>query len=164
MGLRLHAFWLAIALHAGAIWAAVGPLVGVLIGSLLTARSQRKQWLYDKKQAEYREVLDALQVYRWRLLNRLATILPAGIVAVGARTDKEEREAVAEAEVSLNNILADRLFIRGALEQTKVREDLRKFRSTLAPHDENSISHSSEVLGDLHRRIVDAAERDLNVR
>lgn len=43
-----------------AIWAAVGPMVGIGLGYLLTSRQQRKQWLQDKRREEYRELLSAL--------------------------------------------------------------------------------------------------------
>lgn len=43
-----------------AIWAAVGPMVGLGLGYLLTTRQQRKQWLIDKRREEYRELLGAL--------------------------------------------------------------------------------------------------------
>jgi hypothetical protein len=38
----------------------LGPLVGVLIGGLLTRSAQRRQWLADHKRAEYRELLSVL--------------------------------------------------------------------------------------------------------
>ena len=56
-----------------AIWAAVGPLVGVVVGGFLTAWWQRRQWILDNKAREYREALDALEAYRRSLLNHLAT-------------------------------------------------------------------------------------------
>lgn len=43
-----------------AIWAAVGPMVGIGLGYLLTTRQQRKQWLIDKRREEYQELLSAL--------------------------------------------------------------------------------------------------------
>jgi hypothetical protein len=42
------------------IWAAVGPMVGIGLGYLLTSRQQHKQWLQDKRREEYRELLSAL--------------------------------------------------------------------------------------------------------
>src|SRR5438067_2224291 len=96
------------------IWAAIGPLIGVLVGAWLTARWQRKRWIQDNKKAEYREVLDTLQKYRWHLLNHLA-VVGGPLVAEDARTHEERRAAFADAEVSVSNCLADRLFIRESL-------------------------------------------------
>lgn len=42
------------------IWAAVGPLVGILVGHYLTASWQRKQWIADNQKDEYRRVLAGL--------------------------------------------------------------------------------------------------------
>jgi hypothetical protein len=42
------------------VWTAVGPLLGVLIGGYLTARSQSRKWVADGKKEEYREVLSAI--------------------------------------------------------------------------------------------------------
>jgi len=42
------------------VWAIVGPLVGILLGSWLTTRNQRRQWLLDNKRSEYRELLTTI--------------------------------------------------------------------------------------------------------
>jgi uncharacterized membrane-anchored protein YjiN (DUF445 family) len=42
------------------IWAAVGPLIGVMLGSYLTVRGQRRQWIADNKKQEYSELLTTL--------------------------------------------------------------------------------------------------------
>jgi len=39
-----------------ALWAGVGPLVGVLIGAYLTNHIQRRLWLADHKRQEYQEL------------------------------------------------------------------------------------------------------------
>jgi membrane protein YqaA with SNARE-associated domain len=39
---------------------AIGSLVGVVIGHLLTRSWQHKQWLLDNKKQEYRELLSNL--------------------------------------------------------------------------------------------------------
>jgi len=145
------------------IWAAIGPLIGVLVGAWLTARWQRKRWIQDNKRAEYREVLDALQKYRWHLLNHLA-VVGGPLVAEDARTHEERRAALADAEVSVSNCLADRLFIRESLARTKVREDLRKFQAGLDKIDESSVTRSIEVLTEFHERILKAADEDLGLK
>ena len=46
------------------MWNAIGPLVGVVIGALLTPwiawRWQHRQWSLDNKKQEYRDLLDGL--------------------------------------------------------------------------------------------------------
>jgi hypothetical protein len=43
-----------------AVWAAVGPLVGVRYGNELSQRSARRQWLADERTKEWRELLSTL--------------------------------------------------------------------------------------------------------
>lgn len=42
------------------VWAAIGPLAGVLIGALLASRIQRRQWLADRKREEYHKLISAI--------------------------------------------------------------------------------------------------------
>jgi len=142
-----------------AIWAAIGPLVGVVIGAWLAAHWQAKRWIQDNKTAEYRQLLDALQTYRWRLLNHLALVSAGPIYAV----DPKEQRALADAEVSLSNCLADRLFVRNQLSRSRVREEFREFQAA-SRGDRDSISDAIEVLSDFHERILEGAEKDLRLK
>lgn len=59
------------------IWGAIGPLAGILVGHFLTRSWQSRQWLLDRRNEEWRELLTALseslrmsvRVYPGRLLN-----------------------------------------------------------------------------------------------
>jgi len=42
------------------IWAIVGPIIGILLGSWLTTRNQSRHWLLDNKRSEYRELLTTI--------------------------------------------------------------------------------------------------------
>ena len=42
------------------LWAAVGPVVGILVGAYLTKQWQREQWLADNRKEECRELLSAI--------------------------------------------------------------------------------------------------------
>jgi len=64
-----HVNWSVVGKVAYAIWAAVGPLIGVLIGSFLTSRTQRAHWLADNKKQEYRELLTVLSEAYTQLLH-----------------------------------------------------------------------------------------------
>lgn len=140
------------------IWAVVGPLVGVLIGAWLAARWQRRQWIQDNKKVEYRQMLDAVQAYRWHLLNHLAAVTGPP-VAIDARTYHEEATALVRSKAALNNCVADRLFIREQLARTKVKEDLGNFLQTMDQVSEATIN----ALEKFHDRIVQAAEADLHL-
>lgn len=43
-----------------ALWAAIGPLLGIILGHVLSRSSQQRQWQQDNRKQEYRELLDAL--------------------------------------------------------------------------------------------------------
>jgi hypothetical protein len=43
-----------------AIWATIGPLVGIVAGHYLTRSWQREQWLLDQRKNEIRELIAAL--------------------------------------------------------------------------------------------------------
>jgi len=47
-----------------AIWAAVGPLVGIYVGHHLLRSQQRRQWLADNRIQEWREVMTTLHKSR----------------------------------------------------------------------------------------------------
>jgi len=42
------------------LWTSIGPLIGVIIGQLLSRSSQRDQWILDQRKQEARELLAAL--------------------------------------------------------------------------------------------------------
>jgi len=43
-----------------AVWASVGPLVGVLVGALLARSWDRRKWINENRKQEYRELLTTL--------------------------------------------------------------------------------------------------------
>lgn len=145
-----------------AIWAAVGPLVGVIIGAWLAGRSQHRQWVRDSKKAEYREVLDALGAYRWMLLDYHARVA-GGVVARDPKEVHGLEKDLGEAQVRLHNALNDRLFIRRALVRRHVWEEFQSFVRKLNDVKAPEISQLIQALGGVRSKIVEAAERDLGL-
>src|SRR5713226_10620517 len=88
-----------------AVWAAVGPLVGVIIGAWLSARWQRTKWILDNKTTEYRGILDALNSYRWWLVNFHA-LCGGVLVADSAKVKYDDRIMFAQAQDALTNAFA----------------------------------------------------------
>jgi len=95
------------------VWAIVGPLIGVALGSWLTTRNQRKHWIADNKKDEYRELL--------RVLNASTKTISNFHAQMGFRSGEEERkteEAKDEALIAIET----RLFIRDEILKIKLRE------------------------------------------
>jgi len=91
------------------LWAAVGPLVGILIGHYLVRSWQRRQWLADNQKEEYRKVLAGL--------NRLHMLLTKQSCG---KNVQELELAMEEISIALNTSL----FITDFLEKTKVAGDV----------------------------------------
>src|SRR5712692_8308724 len=89
----LMPLWVTISLT---LWAAVGPLVGILIGHYLVRSWQRRQWLADNQKEEYRRVLAGL--------NRLNMVLAQQ--HSNRNVDAQEtKQAMEEINVALNTSL-----------------------------------------------------------
>jgi len=66
------------------IWAAIGPLLGIVIGHYLTRSWQRSQWIADNQKEEYQKVVAGLNRLNMILVDQhsdghfdIATIKPA---------------------------------------------------------------------------------------
>lgn len=150
-----------------AVWAALGPLIGVIVGGLLTAWWQRRQWILDNKKAEYRELLDALSAYRWRLLNyqaKYGTTLIENECAGDPVEKSAEKIALAEAMTALDNDLADRIFAFHAIEECGISEDMKKFQQNLISRPPPTIDETTRSLLDMRRKVLQTAQRDLKLK
>lgn len=54
-------------------WGCIGPLVGLLVGHVMTRSWQREQWLRDSKKQEYKELLTSLTIASVDLIEFLAS-------------------------------------------------------------------------------------------
>lgn len=106
----LFPWWLALAF---AIWAAVGPLVGLVAGHFLARPWQKKQWRLDNETQEYRELLDALS---GAYLSLAKTELLPGTDRVKSTPEPSETEDAAY------RLLNDRIFIASKLRGENVLE------------------------------------------
>jgi hypothetical protein len=89
-----------------AVWAAVGPLVGIYIGHRLLQDQHRRQWLADNKINEWREVITTLQ--------RSLTTIVAYDATTHLMTLEEKKAAmpsVLSARRDALEVLGNRLFI-----------------------------------------------------
>lgn len=102
-----------------AVWAAVGPLVGVRYGSELSKRAQREQWINDNAKQECREVLSTLTT-AFAVIVRYHAV-PISGPPISAQDSGEMRERDEVERRSLET-LHSRLFIADELEKRQIRE------------------------------------------
>jgi hypothetical protein len=118
----LMPLWLTLTLT---IWAAIGPMVGLLTGHLLSRSSQRKHWIADCKKQEYGELLRALMRHHFLLEDYLGS--PGPMVGELERHIKEREE---EAAIVIKN----RIFLRRQIESLGLYErwgrSIKEFRKT----------------------------------
>ena len=93
------------------IWAALGPLLGIVVGHYLTRSWQRRQWIADNQKEEYRKLLAGL--------NRLNMVLIQDHTNQNVGT-QEIKDAMEEISMALNTSL----FIVDFLEGSKVVDDV----------------------------------------
>src|SRR6267378_2982277 len=95
------------------IWAALGPLVGVYYGHVLSKRWQKEHWIAENKKQEYRELLTTLTRTFGSIVN-----ISLAMIAHGP----EEQRAHAEMEAQALMTIRDRIFIAGELREMKLGE------------------------------------------
>ncbi len=83
------------------LWGVIAPLVGILVGHFLTRAWQRAQWLQDKRNEEWRELLTALAESLRVELN----IYPMRPL------DSDEQREIVNAHADCFRVIRDRLFI-----------------------------------------------------
>ena len=83
-----------------AIWGAIGPMIGIIVGHFLTRSWQQKQWMLDQRNEEWRELLTAL-----------STSLRASLKIYPARAlSPEEQREIVEAQAECFRVIRDRVF------------------------------------------------------
>jgi hypothetical protein len=127
------------------IWAIVGPLVGILLGSWLTTKNQQRHWLLDNKRSEYRELLTSIADAGSKLL-----VFWGGnpIVATG-----EEQFMIGETARQSGDVIYNRLFISHEVEKMDL---LKRWESAI---DVLRRSHNVDVFGKSMDQIMDDIRR-----
>lgn len=97
------------------MWNAIGPLVGVVIGALLTPwiawRWQHRQWSLDNRKQEYRDLLDGLFQASEEIIKARPNI--------SAGVSQELMDAVWKG----NRLVRDRIFVASAIRAARIPED-----------------------------------------
>jgi hypothetical protein len=118
--------WKFIGEYSGRAWAAIGPLVGVLVGAYLAGRRQKQEWLADNKKEEYRELVASIT----KCLTAYVQIYAVQTV----RSGDDERTIMA-GDANFAEVVRSRLFIGESVRRLdvsrrfmKIKGDFRKNR------------------------------------
>ena len=141
--------------------AIVGPLVGVVIGALLTQHWQRKKWILDNKAAEYRGIFDALNALRFEVTTYYAKYKFAQVV-VPAQKQYDDKIAFAKAVAATSNAFADRIFTRLAVEKCAARRGWNELAGKLGK--EAPFEELDKMMDDIHGKLVRAVTEDLKIK
>jgi hypothetical protein len=110
------------------VWPAIGPLIGVLVGAYIANRNQRKQWIEDKKQSEYRELLSTLH----RNSMKMAALVGAPHRQPGlTATEQDEYD---ELNRETTQVIDDRIFIAKEITDLDIRKEWVEVEYALAKH------------------------------
>jgi hypothetical protein len=145
-----------------AAWAAVGPLVGVIIGAWLAARWQRKKWILENKASEYRGILDALNSYRLLLAEYHASYR-GSISGVDVTERRDAQLALGRAQDAVSNAFADRIFTRLAVSQSDAGRDWSTHAAQKLPDKMANFWVEPKLLDSVHDKLVEASQDDLKL-
>jgi hypothetical protein len=145
------------------IWAAVGPLIGVFIGSWLAARWQQRHWVQDNKKVEYRTVLDAFDKFRWRLTHQIAKYAENPFAADATGEKRAEQELVMEALSSVMGALTNGILIRKAVLDSGVFQRLQNVYHDMESNAAPDIAQVSRAVAEIQLKLLQTAWHDLRL-
>lgn len=102
-----------------AIWAYIGPLVGIAFGHWLSRAWQFKQWKLENRRQEYREVLTALAT-AYTAMQRYIVEPNRGKMRVDLSEQTESERRLEQAKLESFRVLQDRIAIAQELESTDI--------------------------------------------
>ena len=138
-----------------AIWAAVGPLVGIYVGHHLLRSQHRRQWLADNRIQEWREVITTLNK---------SLVLITQFDAVRDLSTIEEKvaamPAVLDARALALSVLSNRIFIAKEVRHHKMFDKWKKAVEEFDGH--HDAEKFGTLFGELTHLIGQEAKADIN--
>lgn len=132
-----------------AVWAALGPLLGVWTGAYIADRNQRRQWISNCKKEEYRELISVLT-------KALSTYLQISTLVV---TGKQEQRTLLDALSRVGETARDRIFIAHVVKRLDVVK--RWHAATELVDDGGDVKVFANSVGILLDELRDAAIKDI---
>jgi hypothetical protein len=133
-----------------AIWSALGPLVGVLLGASIANRNQRRQWVSSCKKEEYSALISALTKSMMTYISQRAYLVARG---------PEEQRAEASALTAVGETARNRIFIASTVKRLDVVK--RWHDATRTVERDGDLDKFATSVGKLLDEIRDAAIKDI---
>jgi|SRR6267154_3344340 len=116
-----------------AVWASVGPLVGVLVGALLARSWDRRKWTNENRRQEYRELLTALTSACTALIDNAQAVVQSPPEQIFARDEYFKSLRVLQDRIFIANEIGKmNLFDRWgtAMKDLQETRNFHKFEDT----------------------------------
>lgn len=106
-------------------WAICGPIIGILLGSSLSTKNERRRWMMDNKRAEYRTLLTTISDCGSQF------ILSYGM----GRTllEAHQRRLLSDSARRLADVVTNRLFIADEVHKLDISKRFQAATSALKP-------------------------------
>src|SRR6266850_564830 len=116
-----------------AVWASVGPLVGVLVGALLARSWDRRKWINENRKQKYRELLTTLTSACIAVIDNAQAIVQSPAEQIFARDEYFKSLRVLQDRIFIANEIGKmNLFDRWgtAMKDLQETKDFRKFEDS----------------------------------
>ena len=131
------------------LWAAVGPIAGVLIGHYLLRGAQRRQWVSDNRLKEWRELIEVL-------ISAFAIILR--VRAIDVKGEQNRRE-LHENGLRAIEVISNRVFIHDDVERIRLLDQWNNATHTFLV--EGNSREFSAAFQKIMAKVREAAKTDI---
>jgi hypothetical protein len=129
-------------------WSSVGPLVGVIIGAMLTRAWDRRKWINENRKQEYRELLTALTNACTALIDNAQALVQSPAEQIFARDEYFKSLRVLQDRIFIANEVSKMgLFDRWgmAIKDLLETKDLHKFEDSFEAMKNEIVKQAMKV-------------------
>jgi hypothetical protein len=132
------------------VWAAAGPLVGILFGHFLTRSWQHKQWMLDCRKEEFRELIASLTSVA------IAIVIYKEARDANSARAKDCLHAILDKQHEVYNVIASRIYIAKDIKDLKIMDRYialsQELRESTGEHDPSD--RMSQLVDDIVKAAV----------